>query len=214
MITRDMKVQEAVKANPSIIQVLSANGIDYCCGGEANLAEAIEAQNIDAETFIASLNRMEKEDVGTFEDALTMGPKELVRYIVDTHHRPELEWFEEIDRNLAKLLKVHYTEHGDELTDIYKRFLTLKSELVPHFMKEERNDFPEFLDNGTFDFAELRAEHEATGALLDALARDTNDFTPPADGCLTYQHTFRLLSDLAADIHQHIFLENSVLFEM
>lgn len=214
MITQEMKVQEAVKVNPAIIQVLSASGIDYCCGGDANLGEAIDAQNIDVPSFIASLNRMEKEDMGSFEEALELGPRDLVDYIIDVHHRRELQWLDEIDQNLAKLLKVHYAKHGQELTDIYQRFLTLKLELVPHFAKEEYADFPAFLEHGTFDFTELRSEHEATGELLDALDRDTHGFTPPADGCATYQYTFRLLRDLAADIHRHIFLENSVLFEM
>lgn len=213
-ITQNMQVQEAVKVNPAIIPILSANGIDYCCGGATNLAEAIEAQNIDAPTFIASLNRMEKQERGTIEDALHMNPEELVRYIVDVHHRRELEWIDEIDRNLAKLLNVHYASHGDELADIYRRFVNLKLELIPHFAQEEHTDFPEFLATGKVDFAQLRAEHEEAGAMLDALERDTDDFTAPADACATYQYTYRLLRDLAADIHQHIFLENSVLFEM
>ena len=64
------------------------------------------------------------------------------------------------------------------------------------------------------DFDELRAEHEAAGVLLESLSALTNQYTAPADGCATYVYVFKTMKALEEGLHEHIFLENSVLFEM
>lgn len=121
---------------------------------------------------------------------------------------------DEIDQGLEKLLNVHYDHHGAELTEIYQTFLQLKSALVPHFRHEEHVDFPEFKAGKPVDFDELRAEHEAAGVLLESLSALTNHYTTPADGCATYVYVFKTMKVLEEGLHEHIFLENSVLFEM
>jgi regulator of cell morphogenesis and NO signaling len=40
----------------------------------------------------------------------------------------------------------------------------------------------------------------------------TGDYAPPADGCISYQTLYRALDDFEKDLHQHIHLENNVLF--
>ena len=42
--------------------------------------------------------------------------------------------------------------------------------------------------------------------------RLTNDFQLPADACPTFVAVFDGLKDLEADLHQHIHLENNILF--
>ncbi|MDU7755284.1 MAG: hemerythrin domain-containing protein, partial [Veillonella sp.] len=108
----------------------------------------------------------------------------------------------------------HYDHHGEELTKIYQTFLQLKSALVPHFRHEEHVDFPEFKAGKPIDFDELRAEHEAAGVLLESLSALTNQYTAPADGCATYVYVFKTMKALEEGLHEHIFLENSVLFDM
>ena len=40
----------------------------------------------------------------------------------------------------------------------------------------------------------------------------SNGYCAPADACLSYQTLFRRLEAFEADLHQHIHLENNLLF--
>ena len=40
----------------------------------------------------------------------------------------------------------------------------------------------------------------------------TGNYEPPADACNTYRALFDGLKELEADLHQHIHLENNILF--
>jgi regulator of cell morphogenesis and NO signaling len=37
-------------------------------------------------------------------------------------------------------------------------------------------------------------------------------YTPPDDACISYQTLYKALADFEADLHQHIHLENNILF--
>lgn len=213
MINKNMTIAEALKENPNVARVFEDTGIDYCCGGAQNLAEAIEEINFDVDSYIELLNKQETKIDESMEDVINLSKPELIEYIIEKHHIPQLEMIEQIDTNLRKLLNVHYANHGVELEEIYQIFLTLKSDLIPHFAKEEKRDFPDFLQTGKADFASLIAEHEKAGSLLDRLDFATNGYTAPDDGCATYKRTFELMHEFEQDLHRHIFLENSVLFE-
>lgn len=213
MIDKNMTVGEAVKVNPQIIDKLSDVGIDFCCGGNKVLSEAIEEVGFDVDSFINILNAQQKVEQGEIEDAMNLSKEELIKYIIETHHVKELDMLEEIDALLKKILNVHYLSHGEELAEIYQQFSLIKSDLIPHFAKEERVDFPEFLSGKDVDFTTLIAEHEKVGSLLDRLESNTNGFNAPEDGCTTYRRTFEKLKEFTEDIHKHIFLENNVLFK-
>ncbi|MBL7576302.1 regulator of cell morphogenesis and NO signaling [Peptoniphilus asaccharolyticus DSM 20463] len=213
MINKNMTIAEALKENPNVARVFEDTGLDYCCGGNQNLAEAIEEINFDIDSYIELLNRQEERIEESLEDVIKLSKAELIDYIVRNHHVPELEMIDRIDSNLRKLINVHYVNHGAELEEVYQIFLTLKSALIPHFAKEEKEDFVDFLDTGVADFTSLIAEHEKAGALLERLDFATNSYTAPEDGCNTYRATFELMREFEKDLHRHIFLENSVLFE-
>ena len=42
----------------------------------------------------------------------------------------------------------------------------------------------------------------------------TGGYTPPADGCASYEMLYRGLAELEADTHLHVHKENNVLFPM
>ena len=52
MINKDMSIADAIKTKPSILQILSDSNIDYCCGGNRPLIEAIAERNLDIDSFI------------------------------------------------------------------------------------------------------------------------------------------------------------------
>ena len=213
-INKSMTVADAVKVNPELMDVLAKDGIDFCCGGGHSLAEAIAETGKDVDAYIAMLNDVQVAQKSSRAEVLSYSKDQLIDYIVHNYHREQLNMIDEIDQGLAKLLNVHYDHHGEELTKIYQIFLQLKSALVPHFRHEEHVDFPEFKAGKPVDFDELRAEHEAAGVLLESLSALTNQYTAPADGCATYVYVFKTMKALEEGLHEHIFLENSVLFDM
>lgn len=214
VITKDMTVAEAVKVNPDIMDILAKENIDFCCGGKHPLKEAVEAKGKDIDSFVAMLNQVEPVKESTRADAFKMSKAELVDYIIRHFHRPQLEQLDQIEMGLAKLLNVHYAHHHKELFDVYKRFMSIKAGLVPHFAQEEQDDFPRFLNGEAVDFSELVAEHEAVGEKLEALHEVTNNYQVPADGCNTYHYIFKLMGEFERSLHEHIFYENSILFLM
>ena len=58
----------------------------------------------------------------------------------------------------------------------------------------------------------MEAEHDAAGELLHELRRLSDDFTPPDGACNTYRVLYALLAEFEADLHQHVHLENNLLF--
>lgn len=55
-------------------------------------------------------------------------------------------------------------------------------------------------------------EHETEGERFRQIEALSDGYTPPADACNTYRVTYSLLHEFEEDLHQHIHLENNILF--
>jgi regulator of cell morphogenesis and NO signaling len=55
-------------------------------------------------------------------------------------------------------------------------------------------------------------EHDTAGDILRQLRKLSSDYAVPADACLSYQTFYQALETFEQDLHQHIHLENNVLF--
>ena len=62
----------------------------------------------------------------------------------------------------------------------------------------------------TLDAIESRIK--AAGALLAEIRRLSDDFTTPVGACPTYHAFYGGLREFEQDLHQHIHLENNILF--
>jgi regulator of cell morphogenesis and NO signaling len=60
--------------------------------------------------------------------------------------------------------------------------------------------------------AMMTQEHDAAGTLLAEVSRLSRDFTTPEDACPTFPAFCDGLKEFEQDLHQHIHLENNVLF--
>ena len=58
----------------------------------------------------------------------------------------------------------------------------------------------------------MEQEHENAGELLAQIRDLTNNYDLPKDACTTYKLTFAALQAFEIDLHQHIHLENNILF--
>ena len=55
-------------------------------------------------------------------------------------------------------------------------------------------------------------EHDGAGEALRALRSASHDYAVPPDACASYRSLYQGLAALEADLHQHIHLENNILF--
>jgi regulator of cell morphogenesis and NO signaling len=60
--------------------------------------------------------------------------------------------------------------------------------------------------------AMMEHEHESAGEALRSMRQASSGYAPPSDACVSFQTLYRALGDFEADLHQHIHLENNILF--
>ena len=157
-----------------------------------------------------------------------MSQAELVTHIVEKHHAFTRDELERLEALLAKVCGVHGHNHP-ELFLIQDQFGKLRRDLEPHMLKEESVLFPYIIrmeDAATRNqplpappFGTVRnpvrvmmAEHDAAGYILRRMREASSDYTVPADGCISYKTLYSALTELEVDLHQHIHLENNILF--
>jgi regulator of cell morphogenesis and NO signaling len=55
-------------------------------------------------------------------------------------------------------------------------------------------------------------EHDGAGEALRELRAASNGYAAPPDACASYRALYQALAGFEADLHQHIHLENNILF--
>jgi len=222
--------QLAVKF-PQIRQTLEKLGIDYCCGGKLSLREAIENLGLSTEDVIKDLQAAIKnsDDRQKYRNWSTESLTELTGHIEEKHHSCMKEQLPRLERLLDKTLNAHKEKHGQMLTELKEVYAALKSEIELHLAKEEQILFPfisqieNFQQNQT-DKPELHCgsvenpigqmeyEHDNAGKALDKMRQVTLNYKVPEDACNTFKALYDGLKALEADLHEHIHLENNILF--
>ncbi|MHC1683604.1 MAG: iron-sulfur cluster repair di-iron protein [Clostridiaceae bacterium] len=217
------KIGDIVATFPGASNLFLEYRIDFCCGGNRPLTEAIKEKNLDENKIVTLLNESYKEFLEKneeFTDWVKEKPSKLVDYIVNKHHRYLKEELPKLSELTFKILRVHGNGH-EELFKVHKLFNTLRTELEGHLVKEEEYLFPAIkkyeIDNDKEKVKallnEIEDEHEGAGNIIKELREVTNHYIEPQDGCGTYQLTYRKLRELEEDTFQHIHLENNILFK-
>jgi regulator of cell morphogenesis and NO signaling len=115
-----------------------------------------------------------------------------------------------------KVLEVHRDKEPEMLTELLSVVLGLKADLEPHMMKEEMILFP-MIEGGRGSMADgpiavMREEHDLVGTTLKRLRELTRDYEVPAQACNTWRALWHGLAALERELHEHIHLENNILF--
>ena len=58
----------------------------------------------------------------------------------------------------------------------------------------------------------MMREHDSAGDLVKQIRNVSLDYRSPADGCTSYRALYQDLREFEADLHQHVHLENNILF--
>ncbi|HUV12784.1 MAG TPA: DUF542 domain-containing protein [Acidobacteriota bacterium] len=225
-IEKSATVGEIARNLPSAARFFEKAGLDYCCGGNLSLEEACLEQGLDVTTVIASLETIQDlENLSGSGQNWNFEPlPNLVRHIVDKHH---VVVRQEVPR-MVMLIDKMCTAHGEkrpEFLEVQKLIAELKAELDAHLQKEEAVLFPyvqqleRSLEHsapvpdscfGTVrnPIAVMENEHENAGAMLATIRGHLTDRT----GCPTCLEFFQTFDNFEADLHEHIHLENNILF--
>ncbi|MFZ5988170.1 MAG: iron-sulfur cluster repair di-iron protein [Bacillota bacterium] len=218
-------VGDIVSIMPKASEVFRKYNIDFCCGGNRPLKEAISEQKLNEQEILEKLDEA-YEETRKFTDSVDfrkMSPSELIDYIESTHHVFVKGILPEISELTTKILRVHGPTHS-ELFKVHKLFHNLKTELEQHLIKEEEILFPmikqydsepsrELLDRINKVMKETEDEHETAGGVLKELRKITEEYKVPEDVCSTFCTTYQKLQELESDLFQHIHLENNILFK-
>src|SRR5262245_20621278 len=221
----DTSVGEWVARHPHAARVFESFRIDYCCGGAAPLGEACKAGGHDARQVLAELARAAPVASGRPATDWRQAPlAELCDHIERTHHAYLRRELSRLSGLLAKVTQAHGAAHA-ELAEVGHAFAGLRSELEPHMLKEEMALFPavRLLEGAEgpprFPFGAIanpirvmRHEHDAAGEALARLRALTGEYRTPGDACPTYRVLLEGLRELERDLHQHVHLENNILF--
>jgi len=224
-------VRELALEVPQATRVFERLGIDYCCGGSRSLEEACAAAHIRLEDLERSLAEAEDhsgeaaQDDAAWQRAPLFG---LIAHIIQKHHYFVRRELRRIEPLLSRVIASHGQKHP-ELLEVQRQFRGLGEELIQHMLKEEQILFPyvtrlEECDNRRQPMAPpgfetaanpirmMMHEHESAGSVLRTMRAQTGDYRLPAGACAGYETLFGALQDFEHDLHQHIHLENNILF--
>ncbi|MDZ4797524.1 MAG: iron-sulfur cluster repair di-iron protein [Bryobacteraceae bacterium] len=229
MQTIEKTVREIALENPSSIRVFETLGIDYCCGGKRSLSEACSLAEIDIDKTLALLEQAELDRrSGQTSEWVTRPLSELIAHIMEHHHAFVRRETERLVGMLAKISAKHGPTRP-EIPQIQSLFLVMAQELSTHLLKEEQVLFPHierlekaaesgapapvaFFGSVAGPISNMAAEHDDAGAILAQLRELSNGYTPPEGACPTFVGLYSGLEDFEHDLHQHVHLENNILF--
>ena len=223
-------VRELAVENPAATRIFEKFGIDYCCGGSQSLEQACDKVNVSIDQVLNTFEIAEATAQAAQEerDWRREPLSELIAHIKNTHHKYTREEIVRLTALLQKVCSVHGKNHP-ELFEIQGTFKGLAQELTTHLMKEEMVLFPyiERMEEAVIQkgpvlpapfgtvqnpVAMMEHEHDSAGNALRWTRKSSNNFTAPADACVSYQTLYKALAAFEADLHQHIHLENNILF--
>ena len=230
MITTDMTVRDVANELPQSTRIFEKLKIDYCCGGNQTLAEGCVSAGVDVYAVIQMLaeeTKLNAEDENTL-DFINASLPELITHILDTHHVFTKSEMDRLQLLADKVLNAHGGNHP-ELIHLDELLTRLCDDLKPHMFKEEQVLFPYMKalakaadQHGVVPFAPfvtvnnpirmMMREHDVAGQILRELRALTSDYTVPPDACISYQTLFAAIENFEKDLHQHIHLENNILF--
>ena len=215
-LDKSATVGELVTSHPAAMKIFQRHGIDFCCGGMKPLGEACAEHGVDAQAVLDEIRKQEIAAQAPTERWDEKPVTELIDHILDVYHAELKEDLPRLEAMARKVLEVHGPKDPKMFSDLLATFLALKGDLDPHMMKEERILFP-MIRSGAGAMAAppigvMRSEHETVGALLRRIRTLTHDFAVPAEACATWRGLWQGLEGLEQSLHEHIHLENNILF--
>jgi regulator of cell morphogenesis and NO signaling len=227
-IDTNVTVSEIAVGSLAAVRVFERLGIDYCCGGKRPLAAVCQEKGLDIDDVQRALQSADAPGAEA-RDWNSASLRDLVDYIVGTHHAYLNRELAPLSARVEKVYRVYNERYGPTLVGLPEEFASLRSELEQHTAKEEMVLFPAIVAAEAAvsawrplpvnPFGSVRnpvrmmeSEHDSAGRALSAIRAITRDFEIPEYACVTYRALMNGLQELEQDLHLHIHLENNILF--
>ena len=226
--TPEMTIREVVAADYRTAAVFQRHGIDFCCSGCRTLEQGCRDADVNREQLLRELHAAMQSPAAETTRFNEWDARTLASYITSRHHEYVRQAIPPLLRHTKKISEVHGERHP-ELAHIASLFERVADEMTDHMMKEERVLFPFIVrledavatgagapvaPFGTVDnpIRMMESEHQFVGDAMAEIRHLTNDFTLPDGACSTYRVTLQELDAFERDLHEHVHLENNLLF--
>jgi regulator of cell morphogenesis and NO signaling len=152
----------------------------------------------------------------------------LIDFIVQNHHRYVTESLPVLRSQLKKLRAEHSVKFT-YITPLALLFETAARDLEVHQHKEEMILFPYLKSlasaseigrarpaspfrSAELPISKMREEHDSVGQIFNRIRALLNNYEVPDGACNTHRALILGLREFERDLHQHIHLENNLLF--
>lgn len=215
-------LSQIVTENYQAARVFEKYGLDFCCKGKRPLQEALTEKQISPDQVLNELKEVTTV-AGIAPQFNEMSLTELAEYIVRVHHQYVKTNMPGIHSYILQVA----AKHGDRfpyMNQVLILFSEIKEEMDRHMMKEEKILFPRIklleIDAGNISnlafLAEpiniMEEEHDTAGSTMQQIRELTNNYEAPEGACTTFKLALSSLQAFEHDLHQHVHLENNILF--
>lgn len=221
-------VGELVAEDYRLAEVFKKHGIDFCCGGKRTLEDVCQQKGVDASALKLALQHPPVKSEAPSHRFTEWSISFLADYIEQVHHTYVRHTAPQIMQYAAKVARVHGQAHPETI-EIAELFTTLQQELMIHMQKEEEVLFPYIrqlanaaitgqtptappFGSASNPIQMMENEHELAGQSMQEIRTLSSNFNTPEGACNTYRVLYKLLEEFESDLHQHVHLENNVLF--
>ncbi|WP_407430749.1 iron-sulfur cluster repair di-iron protein [Arcticibacter sp.] len=225
---QEVTIGEIVAKDYRKAQVFKKFGIDFCCGGKKTVSEVCNKKGIDIAEVKQQLAATDGDQGNPSQNYQSWELDFLSDFIVSTHHKYVKETLPFLSEISAKVARVHGESHPEVVAAAHA-FAGVAADLSAHLLKEEKVLFPYIKQLVTAKregaalpqapFGEvshpiqmMEAEHEHAGEDMSEIRTVTNGFSIPHDACTSYRILYKMFQEFESDLHQHIHLENNILF--
>ena len=226
--TLDMTIRDIVANDFRTAAVFQRHGIDFCCRGNRSIQDACQTIDASAEEVLREIAATTATPPTVNARFSTWDLSTLVSYIVGNHHAFARQSMPILVAHTKKVAAVHGGDHP-ELVEVARLFADVAQEMTSHMLKEEQILFPHIVDMehasheagslppapfGTVrkPIRMMEAEHESAGDAMARIRVLTSDYAIPDGACTTYRVCLQELEAFERDLHEHVHLENNILF--
>lgn len=209
--------------------ILEKYHLDFCCGGKRTLTDACSEKGLDIDAVLAELLYAD-QSIETLQPVFTtLTAEQLVTHIVANHHLYVKQVMPRLFSHLEKVAAKH-SNHFPEMIEVFRLFEDLYNEMIMHMRKEEVVLFPAIIKAEKLYMAKVPAgsesaiinqavnametEHDDAGKIMSKIRKLTGNYQEPGGACTTFKLSLAELKAFEKDLHQHVHLENNILFPM
>lgn len=207
---RNRTVGEIATTLPGATALFRRFKLDFCCGGDAMLADAVGKRGLDIGLVVKALVALDPRKSAPAPKATGA----LIDHILGRYHEAHRRELPELVR-LARKVEVVHAGHPEAPHGLAGALETIQIELEKHMERQEAELFPLMRqrDNGVeLPIAKMRHDHDQHGELLRRLEALACGFALPEGACRSWQALYVGTDKLVDDVMEHIHLENNVLF--